>query len=69
MTAAVPFALGCPRCPAEFTVCPEDPDATVSEVANHLRYLCDGVEYPDDQQILELLGQLLEIPDMEVSRR
>lgn len=64
-----PFALGCPRCPAEYTVCPEDPDSTVSEVDNHLRYGCTGVEYPDDDQVRQLLAQVLEIPDVEMSRR
>lgn len=65
----VPYALGCPCCPAEFTVPEEDPDATIAEVANHLRYMCRGVEYPDDQQVLALLARVLSIPDLEASRR
>lgn len=34
--AELPFALGCPTCPYEVEVSEEDPDASLSELHNHI---------------------------------
>ncbi len=63
---ALPYALGCPSCTHRIVVSPDDPDASLSEMFEHI-YPAHGDYNPT--RTYELLAKARELSEKEAAGR